>query len=78
MSDEKKHICPSCYGEGQYYLEGNHDHNGGTVPCGVCKQKGWLTEAEQVAVEEARKEYNKIINGDPPRMGIFRKKLKGN
>ena len=73
---KEKYKCPCCDGKGTFYLEGNIYQNGGVVPCLICNNKGWLTEEEQAEVDEVRKEFNEIIQGDPPRSGIFSKRLK--
>lgn len=75
--NEKKYKCPVCHGVGIYYMEGDIHRSGGNVPCNLCDKKGYLTEAEYAKLEKERAEFNAVIKGDPPRAGIFSKKLKG-
>ncbi len=74
--NEKKHKCPLCHGRGSFYLEGTLDRSGGITSCGMCEGKGYLIEEEHTKLEEERAEFNTVIKGDPPRSGIFSKKLK--
>ena len=74
---EKKHKCPVCQGKGYYFLEGDLHRSGGNIGCYACSRKGYLTEAEHIKFENERTEFNSVIKGEPPRSGIFSKKLKG-
>ena len=58
-------------------MEGDLHRSGGNVCCDLCHGSGHLTEEEHAKLEEEQAEFNNVIKGDLPRVGIFSKKLKG-